>query len=747
MAITLENVQDAWVRQVVFKHFAGSAVFVLNTSRRVTVQDCESLDPVSEIGGQRRYTFRTDGQQTLFQRLYSEYGYHDFAVGFCAAGPNAFVQCKAHLPYSYSGSIDCWASGVLFDNVRSDGGELAFENLGQDNHGAGWNAANSVFWQCDAARIDCYKPPTAENWALGCWCEPAGHGYWGLSNEHIDPFSLYYAQLSDRLHKDVSDRSQLLEIKTNATSSPTVKEAAELTALAVKPGPKLSDWIAQSSLRDPIPVNASGVKTIDEIGYSAPPSPKPGPPMLIENGWLVRGGKVLTGKRSVVAWWRGDVKPNAVKEAQPDITRFIPGRIGKGLTDDLNQETNWMKSNHIIAMEQNYGLWYDSRRDDHERVRRMNGDVWLPFYELPFRRSGKGIAWDGLSKYDLTKYDVWYWSRLKQFADLADQKGLVLIYKDYFQHNILEAGAHWVDFPWRTVNNINHTGFPEPPPFAGDKRQFMAKQFYDTANQVRRKLHIAFIQKCLENFENNSNVIQLTSAEYTGPLEFMQFWVDVVKRWEQKTGIKEFIGLSATKDVQDAILSDPGRSSVINIIDIRHWHYEKNGSLYAPEGGRHLAPRQWARLLRPRGSSFDQVYRAVREYRDKYSDKAVIYSAGRYDTFGWAIFMAGGSLANIPVIENPQFLSDAAKMLPADLPGHPAKQWLLANPGNGYIIYNDSGNQVHLDLNKYSGRFLVRRIDPQDGHLLAHAEKIRGGRTVEINDPHSGAIVIWISRK
>ncbi|RYZ30787.1 MAG: pectate lyase, partial [Chitinophagaceae bacterium] len=59
MAITLENVADAWVKQVNFKHFAGSAVAVLESAKRVTVEDCKSMAPVSEIGGQRRYTFFT----------------------------------------------------------------------------------------------------------------------------------------------------------------------------------------------------------------------------------------------------------------------------------------------------------------------------------------------------------------------------------------------------------------------------------------------------------------------------------------------------------------------------------------------------------------------------------------------------------------------------------------------------------------------------------------------------------------
>ena len=73
----------------------------------------------------------------MFQRCVANNGYHDFATGYCAAGPNAFVQCSSNLPYSFSGAIDSWASGVLFDIVNVDGNALRFGNRGQDGQGAG----------------------------------------------------------------------------------------------------------------------------------------------------------------------------------------------------------------------------------------------------------------------------------------------------------------------------------------------------------------------------------------------------------------------------------------------------------------------------------------------------------------------------------------------------------------------------------------------------------------------------------
>ena len=139
----------------------------------------------------------------------------------------------------------------------------------------------------------------------------------------------------------------------------------------------------------------------------------------------------------------------------------------------------------------------------------------------------------------------------------------------------------------------------------------------------------------------------MTSDEFTGPLHFMQFWVETIKQWEATHKKKEIIGLSATKDVQDAILADPSKASVINVIDIRYWWYQADGSAYVPKGGQNLAPRQHARVLKPKPSSAEQVARAVREYRQKYPDKAVIYSGDGADRFGQAAYDAGGSLAQV----------------------------------------------------------------------------------------------------
>ena len=753
MAITMENIKDGWVRQVSFYHFAGSAITVLETASRITVEDCKSLAPVSEIGGQRRNAFYTTGQQTLFQRCYAENGYHDFSAGF-GSSLNAFVQCESSFPHSFSGTIDSWASGILFDIVNVDGGAISYLNRGQDAQGAGWSAANSMLWQCAASRIDNYKPPTANNWAIGCWAEFSGNGYWESSNEHVEPRSLYYAQLAERLGDTVIRHSYLLPVESEASSSPTAEVANELTQQSIKPARQLIDWIDEAPKRKAIPITPS--KKIDYPFSNEESNPRPTPDsrlptpdsrlvvIQIKNGWLVRNNEIVFGNRAEQPWWRGNTRPDGIRESKFAITRFVPGRTGKGLTDDLDEVTDsLLVSNHTV-FEHNYGLWYDRRRDDHERIRRLNGEVWPPFYELPFARSGKESAWDGLSKYDLTKYNYWYWNRLKTFANYADRKGLVLLHQNYFQHNIIEAGAHYADFPWRTANNINDTGFPEPVPYAGDKRIFMAEQFYDISQPVRRAIHRSYIRQCLQNFSDNSSVIQLISAEYTGPLHFVQFWLDVIREWEKETGKAQIIGLSTTKDVQDSILSDASRADLVDLIDIRYWHYQTDGTAYAPQGGKNLAPRQHARLLKPKKTSFEQVYRAVREYKQKFPEKAVIYSGDSYDQFGWAVLMAGGSLPVLPKALSKAFLNSAAGMKPLDLLNSTAGQWVLGNKKNEFIIYSNVST-LKLDLPR-SEKFLTRWIHPGSGAIVKE-QKIVGKGVIEIKTPQPGSAILWVTRQ
>ena len=700
--VYVADAEDCWVRMVNFRHFAGSAVVLQKSAQQITVEDCQSLQPISEIGGFRRRTFLTFGQKTLFQRCYSEHGINDFAVGHTAAGPNAFVQCDSYESFGPSGAISSWAPGILFDIVNIDGNDIVFKNWELEKFGAGWSTANSTMWQSTASGLFCYSPDTLNrNYSRGCWGQVMGNGEYTEMNEHVKPYSLYAAQLEKRLGRDVTAQCRVLERNTNASSSPTIEEAIQMAKEALKPRTTLQQWIDGAQFEGDITSKTSKFKMTSKTSKTSKTN------YTITNAWLTQDGHVLVGGKHQTPWWNGRTTDAAMAKAKYALTRFVPGQEGKGGTDRIDSVIIEMQRSHTLLFSQNYGLWTDRRRDDHERIRRKNGDAWAPFYEQPFARTGKELAWDGMSKYDLTQLNKWYFWRLQQFAKKTEPIGILLKNQHYFQHNILEAGAHWVDCPWRTANNINQTPFLEPVNFTGDKRIFTATLFYDINNPTLRELHRQYIRQSLDAFKGQPNVIHSIGEEFTGPLHFVQFWLDVVGEWEKENG-PVLVDLAVNKDVQDAILEDPVRSKIVDIIDIEQWFYHNKGE-YAPQGGVNMAQRQYMRKIKTGSARFEDVYRAICEYRAKYN-KAVIYSAQKYPELGWASLMAGGSCAVIPV-KDEKFLSSISSMKPEKM-----EDYYLLKSTEGMVVYlpQNSGQNITLPS---KDTYILYQIDERTGQI------------------------------
>ncbi len=701
-AISIEKASDVWVRDIHARGFAGSVVSILETAKRITVSRCISASPISELAAGRRRTFYSCGQQTLFHSCAADSGRHDFAVGYLAAGPNAFVHCAATNAYSFSGPIESWATGVLYDNIAMDGGGLMFTNREIDGQGIGWTTANSLFWQCSAPIITCRNPPGHHNWAIGCWAGFVGDGHWKSMNEFVDPDSFYAAQHAQRLGASQSRLILDAQPVTDKFNQVDSKRQSDFE----------SSWASRRSRQ-----------SHTETGSL---------PLAIRSGWLCTGSRLATGSRDGTIWWRGSMLPSRTTEFGVGVTRFAPGRWGKGFTDDLGELTEAMVAKGQVILEHHWGLWYDRRRDDHEMIRRIDGEVWGPFYEQPWARSGHGIAWDGLSKYDLERFNTWYFSRLNQFASECELKGLILLQQMYFQHNILEAGAHWADFPWRSANCLQNVGFAEPPPYVGKKRIFQADEFYDVSHPVRRALHIAYIKHCLANMVDRRNVVFSLGEEFTGPASFVRFWLETIAQWKRDNPrASPIICLGCTKDVQDEILGDDQLCELIQVIDLKYWWYTSDGTLYAPAGGKNLAPRQQLREWKGnKGRSDMQTARQIHELRRRFPGKAVMSHVPTKNP--WATVAAGGSIPSQP-LKVPQYVSDAIlDLVPMHTLNADGKYTAfgLEKAGERYLIYGEGAGSAVIRWRRSPRSFELIGLTPATG-LLSKRCMSRRGRTLK----------------
>jgi hypothetical protein len=211
--IYLQNTAHAFVRNVTGQHLVYSTVRTDTNTANVTVDDAHSLDPVSTIQGERRYSFNMSGQLNLMQNLRSDQGRHDFVNNSPSRGPNVFLDAVATRSSNDSGPHQRWSTGTLYDNVTTNQ-ELSVQNRWASGTGHGWTGANMVIWNSTAERFYVTSPPGAQNWVIGSTgptingsqygAPPADPGYYDANNAPAPvtlngESSLYRAQLAQRL--------------------------------------------------------------------------------------------------------------------------------------------------------------------------------------------------------------------------------------------------------------------------------------------------------------------------------------------------------------------------------------------------------------------------------------------------------------------------------------------------------------------------------------------------------------------
>ncbi|MFH1468126.1 MAG: hypothetical protein ABIO70_27315 [Pseudomonadota bacterium] len=237
--VLLQDAEDCWVQRITVEHVGSEAVSVTGSSRFITVQDAAMLDPVSPITGGNRYLFEVDsGLGVLFQRCYARDGRHSFVSGSRVTGPNVWLDSLAEDAHADDGPHHRWATGLLFDNIRTT--QLRVQNRADSGSGHGWAGAQVLFWNGEVSEeFVSDAPPGSMNWVVGV-VGPEGDGQWvpeeppGLQEslgEPALPRSLYLQQLADRLGEGA-----VAQITTEAQRAGTLWE-------------ELADWAGEGTPR------------------------------------------------------------------------------------------------------------------------------------------------------------------------------------------------------------------------------------------------------------------------------------------------------------------------------------------------------------------------------------------------------------------------------------------------------------------------------------------------------------------
>lgn len=234
-SIGFVNADNCWARDVVAVHFSQAGFFTQRATG-ITFERCYALDPIGVVSGERMYNFNqaARSQLILYKECYARGGRHNFVSNGTSTVSGCVVyKCKSEGSRTSSEGHRIWSQGMLFDsyedfNPKSNNTTLAtlgFYNRWNMGSGHGWAMVHGVMWNCNMvtdyntpeaqansnkstkSMIYCEKPPTAQNYAIGCWVEDPAYiktyrksiGYVeGTNTPGIKPESLYAAQLNDR---------------------------------------------------------------------------------------------------------------------------------------------------------------------------------------------------------------------------------------------------------------------------------------------------------------------------------------------------------------------------------------------------------------------------------------------------------------------------------------------------------------------------------------------------------------------
>ena len=357
-------------------------------------------------------------------------------------------------------------------------------------------------------------------------------------------------------------------------------------------------------------------------------------------------------------------------------------------------------------------------------------DVPVRYAPLPWARTGPGKALDGKAKFDLTKLNEAYFTRLRERVVAARDRGLyvgVMLFQGFSlakNRGDRTKGNAWHGHPFHKANNIN--GLDGNP--SGD----------DTGNEVHTlrlpavtRLQEAYVRKTIEAVNDLDNVLwEIGNECHAGSVEWQCHMVRFIKAREKGKPQQHPVGMTGAPIQNGPLLDSPadwispvgkryvndppaadGRKVVV--VDTDHidpWH--------------HRPAWPWQCLVR--GHHFVLM--------DHYMDFR-IGSPAQPDPKWDAARRAMGAAARLAA------RADLAAMVPM---GKLASSgYCLASPGREYMVYAPKGGDVTVNLTAAKGALRAEWLRPVSGEAAATLT-VQGGRRHTIGAPFPGPSVLYI---
>ncbi len=367
---------------------------------------------------------------------------------------------------------------------------------------------------------------------------------------------------------------------------------------------------------------------------------------------------------------------------------------------------------------------------------RANGKLGKDFVHhvapLPWARTGPGNALDGKPRFDLTKFNPEYFSRLRERVRAASDKGIyvsVMLFEGWglsHANRRVPAADGWAyrSHPFHPDNNING--------IAGDLNgDGNVLEVHSLAGPAITALQEAYIRKVVDTVNDLDNVLYEVINE-GGNKEWNWWVVKTVKDFERTKPKQHPVGITGHGGERITTMRD--------------------------------SPADWLSPGRTDGYAEDPP--ALEGRKVSLLDTDHIWGVGGNHGWVWRSFLRGHNPIFMDPYDgsilgehfDPKFellrrnmgytLRYAGKMNLAAMAPHgelASTEFCLANPGTEYLVYLPDGGEVTVDLSAASGTLTVEWFNPRTG-ASADGGDVQGGEKRSCKPPFDGDAVLYFRK-
>jgi hypothetical protein len=463
-------------------------------------------------------------------------------------------------------------------------------------------------------------------------------------------------------------------------------------------------------------------------------------------------------------------------KVHPVNSRYFTDNRGKAIY--LTGSHTWQNLMDFVAKGDspfNYDEYLDMMQECHHNFMRMwtweqtEMGAWTPdtIYAspLPFLRTGPGSAIDRAPKFDLTKYNPGYFSRLRYRVEEAGRRGIyvsVMLFQGWSLDRIdSKVGNPFPFQPYNMANNINHVGAPETPGDYDDKPSLHSLMISPELLTIQE----AYVKHVIETVNDLDNVLYEIINE-GGSIAWQYHMINYIKKTESTMPKQHPVGMTHTGDpnLSNQVLFDsPADWIAPNYVPYR-WEIGDSSLLTSyktdpPDTRGKKVVFADTDHLWGHGGNHIWVWKCFMRGVNPIFMDPWYPMAGKEDevkTIGW-IYLKGGITKDDRnyhdfdlVRKNMGYTNNFAMRLNLiqTIP-HPelsTTRYCLANPGNEYLIYFPAGGEAKIDLRGAEGDYSVEWFIPLTNRTVFGPKPVSGGDFLEIEPPTILDAVLYLKK-